>query len=44
MPPVNMQVPLVHVRLATGPVPQQAWPEPPHVWAVHIRLVPVPVH
>jgi hypothetical protein len=29
MPFMNMQVPVVQVRMATAPVPQQIWPEPP---------------
>ncbi len=31
---MNVQAPLAHVRLATGPVPQQACPEPPQAWQV----------
>lgn len=44
MPFMNAQVPAVQVRIATAPVPQQAWPEPPQASQVFAPPVVGAVH
>ena len=41
---MNVQLPVVQVRIATAPMPQQDWPLPPHASQVSAPPVVEAVH